>query len=155
MVEIFGPKLRHLVDEDDEDTPDVIVLSSEESEDEAAATTVMNDDVAPPEEVGRHLHAAPAPAPSASSRFVQSSLWDYIGYVSESKQSRETYASTAHSKPPPRKKVYAKLFKKQEHNNAGQTSNEPHVAPYVPRMAHSGNTSSCASNGPYGKRSGV
>lgn len=150
LVQLFGPKERHLVDEDDDD---VIVLSSEESGDESQEPAVVHEDLGPPIENNSPFHVQRAS--SAASRNVQSSLWDFVADVSDSEPSRETFASTARSKPKPRSKLYAKLMLTPSKAAAptARSFEEP-IPPYVPRMAASENNSSSASNDPYGKGKG-
>lgn len=143
---MFGPKRRHLVDEDDQD---VIVVSSEDSGDDKTDDPVLHvPDVPPPQVDNRYDIPS---APSASSRNFQTSLWDYVAYVSDSEPSRETYASTARSKPKGRSKLHAQLIlTPQQHSNADMDV-DTSFPPYVPQRADSENNSSSASNNPHGK----
>lgn len=126
LEEIFGPKEAL----EKEPRADVIVVSSE-SEDEvhepAASANIRC--VLVPRVVER--------PPTTTSRNIQMSIWDFVGYASDSYTTMDTKESTSNMKS---KKSKAKKV------------SAPPLMMEDPKPGESGSASSCCSNDPYGKR---
>lgn len=127
---IYGPR---------EPLPATIVLSSDESDDNRMVVPVCE---APPDPPPPQIQNDIIEPPSMLSRNIQRSMWDYLGYASDSDDaSGDGAGSTANSR-----KEMRMLRHAQQNKNEGTTS--------VRNRTPSGsmNNSSCASNDPFGKR---
>lgn len=131
LSSIYGPR---------EPSPPVIVVSSNESEENRADGLVREAPSAAPARSVQNDFAEPPP--SILSRNIQRSMWDYVGYASDSDDGNtDGIGSSANSRKEMRRLRYAEQL---------QTAAPSSVRNRTP--SGSINNSSCASNDPYEKR---
>lgn len=135
---IYGPRepIDHRLNRE------VIVLSSEDEEvhEHVMHPQPQHEPHQPTTNGGQQDKQRRVRAQSRSSRNVQRSMWDYVGYASDSEASLTNDASTANSSRTNRYKVHLQLIGCKPPRDD------------CPTELHSGNSSSQASNDPFGKK---